>query len=179
MSHEHTPPQKPNDGFDELVAHMGPPTIESQRELFDDVRSRHFADWQDTGIMTKVVDEMHMAVGERAVVLTRILKDNGEGFPTEIHRFRVSYVDVIEIDPEYKNTRLSTKFIEVSRTKDSVHVPQPPFDGADALLVAYQMGELEDLRDRGDLPNLSPDLSGIADPSLGLAMAKDEGAPDE
>jgi hypothetical protein len=164
MTHEHTPPQKPNDGFDALVAGFGSPSIESQQELFGEVHARHLATWRVSGIMGKVHARMHAAVNERRVGITKVMEDGPQGSPVEVHGFSVPYLETVEIDPEYRTTQESTEFIEISRTLDGKRTALLPFGEIDASLIASQVAELEALRDNGDLPNISPELNGIADP---------------
>ena len=96
--------------------------------------------------------------------LTKVFAEGVEGLPIEVHGFDVGYTETIEIDPEYRNTQERTKHVEVSRTNDGKRAHQEPFSKIDADLIALQVTELETLRDNGDLPNISPDLSGITDP---------------
>ena len=170
MPHEASPPH-PSDAFDALVADFGPPSIESQKELFNEVRARHSAQWQESGILAKVVDAMHMGDGERELGLTRTYQTRRDGsFPHEVHRFRISYTKTTKHSERHTSYRTTNSWVLVSRTADGVRVPMPPFDEADAALVSSQVRELEALKAAGDLPNISPDLNGVIDPRVGLEL---------
>jgi hypothetical protein len=164
MAHEHTPPQKPDDGFDALVAGFGSPSIESQQELLGEVHAQHLAAWRGLGIIDKVQAQVETVVNDIRVGLTKVVEDGPKGSPVEVHGLTVPYLKTVEIDPEYRTTQEFTRLVEISRTLDGKRTVLPPFGKIHADIIASQVAELEALRDNGDLPNISPELNGIADP---------------
>ncbi len=170
MAAEQTPTNPHDDAFDALVADFGAPSIEAQQDTLDMMNITHRQQWQQAGILLKVVDAMHTAEGERELTLRRIYRKQDDGTEIEEHGFRVNYTETtfVDGDPLHKSLKISNSWIPVSQTLQGVRMPMGTFDEADADLIAKQIETLADMRETGELLNLSPDLGSIHNPATGI-----------
>lgn len=160
--------------LDHLAEALGAPSIESQKDTLEQLKRRYYVEWQDTGMLAKIVDAMHIDDGERSILLERVLSKGADGSTsTEEHFFRVNYADSDTVGA-VTSTRLSNSHVPVSRSVDGIIEPLAPFDASDAALVARQVAELLEMKEAGLLPNLSGNLSSIVDPSTMLSIKSPE-----
>jgi len=152
------------------------PTAAQQRKRLADIKARHYAQWQEAGILGVVTDRLlrhedgDNYLGGTAVHFQRHEKKRRDGSVVEVWELAVSKTKATtSADGLHRDAKSWTGFMPLAETEKGVITPADGFTAEQVALVGQQVAELDALReDKMGLPDLEWSLVDIFDRSTAL-----------
>jgi len=165
MTNHDPTPHPESDPFDDIARSIDIRlSIDEQRNLLDELNSRHEQIRQAGGITAVAIDKLPLdAVGNKPKIQLRrsLERPHGDHDPFIEKAFlRLTWTD------QHRTTH--NRFVEVGERVGQEIEPDAAFDHDQATLTFNQLDELGALKSEGILPNLQEDFGSIFDPSTAI-----------